>query len=134
MTTNKSKLIISDDGKQITLPIPLGSVVYSSETVCGDFCLFDKENFQKSKKRLNLCCDRNSPCHTRIHPSQPHIVTINNCIMISQLWGDKFFATKKEADAKTLETVDRNRFNMAIYAFNMRDDGYSQPNERKIQE
>lgn len=102
------KKYISNNKKVISLPVPLGTTVYQVNTTCGDFCLFQKENFNnlvpyKEQGR----CSNILPCHTIGKEPREIELNINNLSLLNE-WEKTIFESYNEAKDKTKELVHKN--------------------------
>lgn len=99
------KRYISEDKKNIYLPVPLGSIIYQVNTTCGDFCLFQKEKFEKLIH--NKRCSNKLPCHTIGKRPIKIELTIDNLSLLNE-WDKTIFKTYDEAKEKTKEIINKN--------------------------
>lgn len=88
-------MFISEDKKQINLPVALGTTIYSIHTDCNDACSFQSEEFRKAFP--NAKCDMFSPCHVKFKGAEPIELNLNNLGFVLPRWGKTFFATEQEA-------------------------------------
>lgn len=100
------KRYISEDKKIISLPVPLGSIIYQVNTTCGDFCLFQKEKFDKLTPDRKQCFNK-LPCHTIEKEPIKIELTINNLSLLNE-WEKTVFETYEKAKEKTKEIINKN--------------------------
>lgn len=124
---------ISEDKKQINLPLAIGTIVYESKTKCSDVCTFQKDLTNKNRNLIK--CDKKAICHTRARQPIPREITLNNIEWLINNWNDTIFETELEADNYTKNLVVENIIKMKRLGFKLREDGYSiTPNEDKSEE
>lgn len=117
---------LSNDKRTINLPVPLGSKVYRATTVCGDFCLFQKQKFDSvfPKNGSEGRCGKEKPCHTISKGCTELTLTIHNLGFILEGWGEWFFETKDEAEATSERIAADHARQMKELGFFVREDGY----------
>lgn len=124
---------ISENKKQINLPVPLGSIIYSFTIECGDFCLFQKEKFEKLKKENpnQFGCNYNTVCKTRVLSIQKHEFNMENIGIVLKKWNKKYFATSQEASQVAKNLIAKNRKLIKEYGLEINDEGYSTIKNKK---
>ena len=117
---------VSKDRKTISLPIPLGNIVYKTNSSCGDFCVFDKKRFDKNfPPTKNGRCSQFNACHTRYKEPIELIVTPNCLDVVLDGWGVTIFATYDEAKSVADARVDEHRKIMTELGFKMKENGHA---------
>ncbi|MDF2880130.1 MAG: hypothetical protein K0R54_687 [Clostridiaceae bacterium] len=117
---------ISEDKKQITLPVELGQTVYRFNTNCCDACLFQKELFDKLfPKTIDGRCGMDKSCHTRFRGTEHIILTLDNLGWILNNWNLKVFKTEKEAEEKGKAFVLEHIKKFKELGFSLDKNGYS---------
>jgi hypothetical protein len=101
---------ISEDKKTITLPVPLGTIVYNFHTTCNDACTFQKEKFDKvlPKEKFGRCKGE-LPCHTKLHSIMSVELTLSNLEWILGNWHITYFETEKAAREAGLKTIEEHK-------------------------
>lgn len=126
---------ISEDKLTITLPVPLGTKVYSILTKCGDFCMFQKDHFNKTfGEKEGGHCDSLMPCHTRYRQPMEMTVTLDNLSYVLEYWNVKCFATFEEADSVTKTRIAEHVEKMKELGFKVDEKGYSIIDKEKAYE
>lgn len=121
---------ISADKKVITLPVPLDTVVYMTNSSCGDFCMFDKKHFDECfPPSQQSRCSRFAACHTRYADPIKTVVSFSNLVEILNGWGVTVFKTYDEAKSASDACVDEHRQIMRDLGFSLREDGYCEYTE-----
>ena len=101
---------ISEDKKTITLPIPLGSILYRFVTSCNDSCMFQKEDFDRVfPKESNSRCSKDMPCHTKLHSIQTVEVKLSNLELILENWHITIFESENKAKEAGNTLIDSHK-------------------------
>lgn len=102
---------ISEDKKTIKLPVPLGTIVYEFTTSCNDACLFQKEKFQElyPRKKGEGLCNKNMPCHTKLHGIQKMVVKLTNLEWILKNWHITIFETENQAKEEGIKFIEKHK-------------------------
>lgn len=95
------------DGIHLTLPVPIGSVVYEYRLTCEDQCTVQKKNFDRTDE--NLGCQDGSKCHTKILNVEPFEVTIWNLGRLLDRFGKTVFAAEAKAYAAAVAAIEENK-------------------------
>ena len=121
---------INEDKTIITLPVPLGSILYQPVISCGDFCLFQKERFDVMfpPDEKESRCIRAVPCHTHTCTISQFTFTLNNLDDVLNDFGKWCFLSEQEAMQKGEEIIRENRTKMKEFGFRMNEDGYGKLN------
>lgn len=108
-------MTISEDKKIITLPVPLGTTVYTFNTRCNDACTFqkDKINQMESIDKMQISCSQDAICHIKLIGTLCESLTLRNLYYILPDWGTKWFATEDEAFAAGTKLVEEHKNRMA---------------------
>lgn len=125
MCNEDLKRFVSDDNRVITLPVPLGAMVYSYHADCFDGCLFQKEQWAKvmgtsSKGQCGL-----QPCRTMNLRVTKQALTLSNIQTVLCLWGTAFFATADEARTQGEIEISHNKEELLKMGFSLNEKGYS---------
>jgi hypothetical protein len=97
---------VSEDKKTITLPVPLGTVLYRFHTKCNDACLFQKDNFDAVFPPTETGrCSREMPCHVKCTGARGIVVELSNVAMLEREWNKFVFETEIEAIIAGMEFV-----------------------------
>ena len=110
---------ISNDKKNITLDIPLGSKVYTFKTKCCDACLFEAKKFKKDFT-FRETCQKELPCHTRFIGTESLILSLDNLGIIFPKWGIDYFETEEKAEERGLAVVEEHCKWMEDHGFKSR--------------
>ena len=109
---------ISDDKKVISLPVPLGTTVFTVGTSCGHFCYWQQKLFDEHfPNKENGHCSVYMPCHTIPWGIYVHELKFSNMQTILDTWGDRTFATREEAEDRMKTIVEANRTKMRELGF-----------------
>lgn len=100
-------MTISEDGKTITLDVPIGGTVYAIHTSCNDACRFQAEKFREQFPDTH--CSMDSPCHTKLHSIQKVTVGMVNLGVIIEGWRKRYFPTEDEASKFVEEMIERHK-------------------------
>lgn len=114
----------NDDKTVLTLPVPLGTTIYSVSLKCGDFCHWQSKNFHSKNTDGTLKCDVNSPCHTVKWHVYKNVFTLSNIEWVLNNYGQWIFDNKAEAESKAESVIKHNRKTMSNLGFMMTDSGY----------
>ena len=115
---------ISKNRRTISLPVPLGTELYIVTTRCGDYCMFQKEEFDKLiPEKEGGRCSHALPCHTRPLPPRKVTLELNNLEILRE-WKIRVFTTKEAAEEKTLEIINENIKFLEEHNIEVKD-GYS---------
>lgn len=116
---------VSEDKMVITLPIPLGTTLYEIVTTCGDFCYFQEDKFNEIyPKELATRCNRDMPCHTRLHSIKPIEFNLSNIETVLKDFNKWIFTTEDEAKQVAEKIIEKNRKEMLLNGFYLKSDGY----------
>lgn len=117
---------ISKNKRTISLPVPLGTELYVVNTRCGDYCLFQKEEFNKLiSEEEGGRCTHNLPCHTRPLAPRKVILGINNLELLNE-WKKRVFTNKEDAEQKTIEIINENIKFLKEHNIKVDKNGYSE--------
>lgn len=107
---------ISDDGKVLTLAVPIGSNVYQIRTDCDSICYDSKkEGLLLGAPKEIKGCSCFSACHTRYRGTEPIVVSLSNIQMIDRVWGKTVFADMSEAEEAGMRLVADNKKRLEEY-------------------
>lgn len=121
---------INEEKTIITLPVPLGSTLYTPVTSCGDFCYFQKELFDSTFPPVKGSrCSHQMPCHTKSCTVRRFIFSFQNMETVLRDYGTWIFASKEEAAEKGERYITENRDKMRELGFFVAEDGYGKPKE-----
>lgn len=115
---------VSEDKKTINLPVELGTTLFLAETKCGDFCLFQKELFNKHFPD-NDRCGSEKICHTRKFRISEFEFTLANLTWVLENWETKCFTTQEAAEEALSKKIQSNIEKMRALGFKVDEDGYS---------
>lgn len=118
---------LSEDKKTISIPVPLGSEIYSYHMDCGDFCLHQNDLFYKMKEESPdlFLCAHDAACHTMKPIIETTTLSEKNFGLVLKYWNDWFFETREKAEKRAVELRNRNINLMKEKGFLLREDGYS---------
>ena len=88
-------MFISKNKKQINLPVPLDTDVWTFHTTCKDICYSHEKEFKKEFP--DATCNTFSPCHTNLIGIKPVTLNLSNLAFILPNWGTLYFSTEEEA-------------------------------------
>lgn len=101
---------ISEDKKQIFLPVPLESDLYEINLCCEDQCIHYKKEFDKHFPPIpEGRCAYNMPCHTKLHHIDSYKLTLNNIGHVLKNWNKTIFATKESAEFAGISRINTNK-------------------------
>ena len=119
----------------ITLPVPLGTVLYTFDTKCGDFCTFQREKFdQLYEPTPKGRCGRHKLCHTRLGSVSTVVLELSNIEFVLKDFGTWVFQSEEEARQKMEQIVSKNVSTMKQLGFKMNESGYGYNNPTFLKE
>lgn len=111
-------MIISEDGKTVTLDIPLSTEVYTYSTNCNNTCYRDDNDnmngtpsahLRELEQSVGVSCDQDAPCHVMFVGTTHEALTLTNCERICPLLGKKYFLSNEEARRAGMDLALKHR-------------------------
>lgn len=114
--------------KTINLPIAIGDTFYMTHTTCGNFCLYNKELFDKLYPDNTKRCNSKNLCHTVKLETTECKLDWNNIILVLENWNTRCFKTKNEAELYINTQIEyrRNKLISMGFLVNENGQGYNQ--------
>jgi hypothetical protein len=114
----RTNQFISQDGMIISLPVPLGSKVYTYSTDCNNMCMKQKALLKTWLNDENdIHCHPSSICHMKIRHIESMVVTLFNLITILTQWNKKIFATEEEALEAGNKIIEEHKKTLLSFGF-----------------
>lgn len=123
MIKNDLNNYVSADGKTISLPVAIGTILYYAWSDCSNCCWVDKEKTKLIRERYGkktIECSAFASCHTvyngNIHET---LVTLDSIKYVIERYGKTLFHTEEEAREATRRRVEENQIKMRELGFNI---------------
>lgn len=114
----------------ISIPVPLGTTLYTYDLKCCDACYFQgklfEEKFPKNdgEHRCGVL-----PCHTRYIRTREIIFTLENVSFVLKYYNKSLFDTPEKAETAGKKLAEDNRITLEKLGFTFDEKGYSTKNE-----